>query len=222
LRRGRWFAGLNEDVQARIEAGGRVRNVRRGDVFIKQGDEPVGLIACIDGQIRAQTTAPSGKTALVTVFHPGDFFSFLGAADGRPHVLDYVASVESVIFVLPYQVTREIFATDQQLFLYLVGPQLIAMRKTIDYMTTTIRLSPIQRLAERLLDFSRSPYYPEGDHRPLLGLSQELLASAVLCTRQTTNELLGELQSRSLIKSEYGRIEILDPDGLRKIYAPPS
>jgi CRP-like cAMP-binding protein len=78
----------------------------------------------------------------------------------------------------------------------------------------------LQRLAERLLDLSRSPYYPDGEHRPILGLSQELLASAVLCTRQTTNELLRQLQSRGLIKSEYGRIDILDAEGLRKIFQP--
>lgn len=218
LRRGHWFNGLSQEIQARVENGGRLRNIRRGEAFIRLGDEPSGLFALVEGQVRAQTTAASGKTALITVFHPGDFFAFLACADGRPHTMDHVASVDSVIFVLPYPATREIFTADQKLFLYLVDPQLISLRKTIEYVSTTVRLSPMQRLAERLLDLSRSHYFPEGAHRPLLGLSQELLSSAVLCTRQTTNELLGELQSRGIIKSEYGRIDILDAEALRKIH----
>lgn len=217
LRRSRWFAALDDDVQRRIEVGGKQRSVRRGDIFIKQGDSPTGLCACIEGQLRAQTTAPSGKTALLSVIHPGDFFGFLSCADGRPHTMDHVASVESIVFVLPYPAAQEIFSSDTKLFLHLVDPQLVVLRKAIEYLTTTVRLSPIQRLAERLLDLSRSAHDPEAEHRPLLGLSQELLASAVLCTRQTTNELLGELQSRGIIRSEYGRIDILDPEALRKI-----
>ena len=132
--------------------------------------------------------------------------------------MDHVASVDSVIFMLPYPMVREIFAADPKLYVYLIDPQMVLVRRLVEYLTTTIRLSPMQRLAERLLEFSRSHYFPEGEHMPLLGLSQELLASAVLCTRQTTNELLGELQTRGLIKSEYGRIDILDADGLRKIH----
>jgi CRP-like cAMP-binding protein len=219
LRRGSWFAGLDADIQARIEAAGRVKSIRRGDVFIRQGDEPTGLYAVVEGQIRAQATASTGKAALVAIFHPGDFFCYLACADGRPHSTDHVASVDSTVFVLPQQPAREIFTADQKLFLHLVDPQLLSFRKAMEHLITTVRLSPIQRLAERLLDLSRSHYYPQGDHYPLLGLSQELLASAVLCTRQTTNELIGELQSRGLIRSEYGKIEILDPDGLRKIHA---
>lgn len=220
LKRGRWYSGLDRETQARIEAAGQIRQVRRGETFIKQGADASGLYGLIEGQVRAQCMASNGKVALIAVYHPSDFFSFISCADDRTHSMDHIASVESSIFVLPIAGVREIFASNQKLFLYLVDPPLISMRRVIEYMTSTIRLSPLQRLAERLLDLSRSPYYPDGEHRPILGLSQELLASAVLCTRQTTNELLRQLQSRGLIKSEYGRIDILDADGLRKIFQP--
>ena len=218
LNRGRWYGGLDRSTQARIEAAGQVRQVRRGETFIRQGADASGLYGLVEGQVRAQCMAANGKVALIAVFHPGDFFTFLSCADERPHSMDHIACVDSSIFVLPIAAVREIFAADPKLFLYLADPPLISVRRAIEYMTSTIRLSPLQRLAERLIDLSRSPYFPEGDHRPLLGLSQELLASAVLCTRQTTNELLRQLQTRGLIKSEYGRIDIIDAEGLRKIF----
>lgn len=220
LLRSPWYAGLDAETQRRIETGGRLRSVRRGEVIVNQGDEVTGLYALIDGQTRAQTAAINGKPALLGVLHPGDFFAFLACADGRPHSVDIVASIESQIFHLPIPTVREIFHAEQKLFMHLVDPQLISMRRITEYLTSAIRLSPIERLAERLLEFSRSPYYPEGEFRSLLGLSQELLASAVLCTRQTANELLGELEARKLIRSEYGQIDILDPVGLKKIFQP--
>ena len=46
-------------------------------------------------------------------------------------------------------------------------------------------------------------------------VSQEQLAMMVSTSRQTANHLLKELESRGLIRLQYGSIEILDLEGLR-------
>jgi CRP-like cAMP-binding protein len=214
LASGPWFAGLDASVQDRILAEGGIQRLRKNEVLVNRGDPAFALFGVLDGQLRSQATTCQGRTALISIVHRGDFFSFLTCADGKPHTMDVVASTDSSVFLLPIHVVREIFHADPQLFVYLVEPQLSNTRRFIDYMVNSVRRQPLQRLAERLLELSRSPYYPVGPHHPILGLSQEILASTILCTRQTTNELLGLLQSRNLVKCEYGRIEILDPEGL--------
>jgi CRP-like cAMP-binding protein len=220
LRSGRWFANLPPDIQDRVEAQGRLRAVRRGEIFMKHGEAATGLFFVVDGQARGQASVASGKTVLFGIAHVGDVVGFVACADGRPYAMDYVASVDGTMFVLPQPAVREIFFTDVKLYQHLVDPQSSMLRKFVDYLSTTARLTPMQRLAEKILDFSRSYFSPDAEHKPILGLSQELLASSINCTRQTTNELLGELQSRGLIRSEYGRIEVLDPTGLRRVHQP--
>jgi CRP-like cAMP-binding protein len=55
----------------------------------------------------------------------------------------------------------------------------------------------------------------EGRSRRLLALSQEQLALMLALSRQTTNQLLRDLQSRGLLRMHRGGIEILDLPGLR-------
>lgn len=217
LSSGPWFAGLDPAIQDRILARGAAKALRKNEVLVNKGDPAVALFAVLDGQLRSQATTSQGRTALVGVVHPRDFFSFLTCADGKPHTVDIVASTDSTVFILPIAAVREIFHADQKLFMYLVEPQLASTRRFVDYMVNSVRRQPLQRLAEKLLELSRSPYFPVGPHHPILGLSQEVLASAVICTRQTTNEMLGQLQARNLVKCDYGRIEILDPKALEAL-----
>lgn len=217
LSSGPWFAGLDPAIQDRILARGAAKALRKNEVLVNKGDPAVALFAVLDGQLRSQATTSQGRTALISVVHPGDFFSFLTCADGKPHTVDTVASTDSTVFILPIAAVREIFHADQKLFMYLVEPQLASTRRFVDYMVNSVRRQPLQRLAEKLLELSRSPYFPVGPHHPILGLSQEVLASAVICTRQTTNEMLGQLQARNLVKCDYGRIEILDPKALEAL-----
>lgn len=218
LAAGPWFAGLDRSVQDLVLAKGRPKQLRKNEVLINRGDPATALFGVLEGQLRSQaTTACQKRTVLISIVHPGDFFSFLTCADGKPHTMDVVASTDSAVFVVPIQAVREIFHADPKLCLYLIEPQLANTRRFVDYMLDSVRRQPLQRLAERLLELSRSPFYPVGPHHPILGLSQEILASTILCTRQTTNELLGLLQSRHLVKCDYGRIEILDPDGLSSL-----
>lgn len=214
---GPWFAGLDASVQDRILAEGRVHLLRKGEVLVNRGDPASALFGVLKGQLRAQATTCQGRTALISIVHPGDFFAFLACADGKPHAMDIVVSADCALFVLPIEAVRAIFHEDPKLFVYFVEPQFAMTRRIVDYLVNSIRRQPLQRLAERLLELSRSPFYPVGPHLPILGLSQEILASTILCTRQTTNELLGLLQSRGLVKCEYGRIEILDPEGLASL-----
>ncbi|HAX28697.1 MAG TPA: Crp/Fnr family transcriptional regulator, partial [Alteromonas macleodii] len=49
-------------------------------------------------------------------------------------------------------------------------------------------------------------------------LSQESLAQMINSSRQTVNQLLGELQQEGLVKRHYGKITIPEPDTLFSRY----
>jgi len=62
-----------------------------------------------------------------------------------------------------------------------------------------------------------------GQHLPknnaiTLTLSQESLAQMINSSRQTVNQLLGELESEGLLKRHYGKITIPEPDTLFSRY----
>jgi CRP-like cAMP-binding protein len=53
--------------------------------------------------------------------------------------------------------------------------------------------------------------------RRVLQLPQEQLASMLSLSRQTTNQLLKDLQGQGVLNLKYGEIEILDAERLRAL-----
>jgi CRP-like cAMP-binding protein len=74
------------------------------------------------------------------------------------------------------------------------------------------------RLAHRLLMIAEG--YGEIDPpRRVLQLPQEQLASMLSLSRQTTNQILNDLQGQGIVNLKYGEIEILDAERLRALAA---
>jgi CRP-like cAMP-binding protein len=72
------------------------------------------------------------------------------------------------------------------------------------------------RLAHRLLMIAEG--YGEIDPpRRVLQLPQEQLASMLSLSRQTTNQILNDLQGQGIVNLKYGEIEILDAQRLRML-----
>ena len=75
-------------------------------------------------------------------------------------------------------------------------------------------LPAAQRLARRLLMLAEG--YDNSRSRQVLHLPQEQLALMLsLLSRQTTNQILKDLEAQGILQLSYGGIEILDLAGLR-------
>jgi CRP-like cAMP-binding protein len=213
----RWFAGLESDVQRAMLSGGVMKRKKRGQLLFRQGDEPSGLFAIVQGQAHSQAENEEGRSIILSIYHAPEWVGFLACADGNPFTFDVVASVDSDIFFVPIPLVRSLFHSQPQRYMYLLAPQLSSLRKIYRYLISTIHLKPIERLAFRLIDFSRSPWYDDGEIRPIRGLSQETLATAIFSNRQDTNAMLQEFERRGLIRKSYGQIEVLDMPALARI-----
>ncbi|WP_371926595.1 Crp/Fnr family transcriptional regulator [Pseudomonas sp. ANT_H12B] len=76
----------------------------------------------------------------------------------------------------------------------------------------------LARLAHRLLMIAEG-YGEIAPPRRVLQLPQEQLASMLSLSRQTTNQILKDLQGQGILNLKYGEIEILDAERLRALAA---
>jgi len=89
------------------------------------------------------------------------------------------------------------------------------VRSAFQFIDSSAGLSLKHQLVKRLLMLTTS----YGQHLPrnnaiTLTLSQESLAQMINSSRQTVNQLLGELENEGLLKRHYGKITIPEPDTL--------
>ncbi|MCY1310493.1 Crp-like helix-turn-helix domain protein [compost metagenome] len=72
-----------------------------------------------------------------------------------------------------------------------------------------------QRLARRLLLITEG-YGGLTGKRRVIQLAQEQLAMMLAISRQTTNQILKELEAQGALRLTYGEIELLDVDLLKR------
>ena len=216
LMSGQWFSHLPVSLQDSLLSAARLRRLSPGQRLFKRGDPPCGLYAVLEGAVRIGTVSEQGKEALLSLVEAPHWFGEIGVFDGLPRTHDAFAVSHCTLLHI-----------SQNPLLALLDGQPVHWRQLALLMSQKLRMTFINleqlsllpapaRLAHRLLMIAEG--YGELDEpRRVLQLPQEQLASMLSLSRQTTNQILKELQGQGVIGLSYGEIEILDAARLREL-----
>ncbi|TPG77240.1 Crp/Fnr family transcriptional regulator [Pseudomonas arsenicoxydans] len=216
LMSGQWFSHLPVSFQDSLLAAARLRRLSSGQLLFKRGDPPCGLYAVLEGSVRIGAVSEQGKEALLSLVEPPHWFGEICLFDGQARTHDAFAVGTCTLLHIP-----------QTALLKLLDEQPVYWRQLALLMSHKLRLTFINleqlslmpapaRLAHRLLMIAAG--YGEIDPpRRVLQLPQEQLASLLSLSRQTTNQLLKELQGQGILNLKYGEIEIVDAERLRAL-----
>ncbi len=221
LAAGRWFAGLPAELAQALTAMAHVRTLQQGQALFLRGDPPCGLYAVVRGAIDISGVGGSGpqpRAALLTRLEPPAWFGEIAVFDHAPRTHDaHAAEAGTAVLQVPHAPLRA-WLQDHPAHWHALGLLLADKLRTAFVALEELALLPApQRLARRLVLMAEGygQWAGEGRSRRLLALSQEQLALMLALSRQTTNQLLRDLQSRGLLRMHRGGIEILDLPGLR-------
>jgi len=215
LRTGRWFAGLPDDLQARLVDAATLRTLAARQPLFARGDEADGLYAVVDGSIRVSGASESGREALLTLLEPPSWFGEISIFDGAPRTHDAVAESESLVVHVARPALDDILAAEPRWWRELGMLVTSKLRLAFTAMEDMALLPIAVRLARRLALMAEG-YGERSLRRRTVEVSQEQLAQMLSTSRQTANQLLKELEARGLIRLAYGTIEILDLEGLQR------
>ena len=212
---GTWFARLPDVVQDELMLAGRQRHLPAGATLFRVGDQPTGLHGLLGGDLHIIGSASNGHEMLMAIHRTGDWMGFLTCIDRQAHPLSAIAAVDCSIFSVPPTAIARIFERDVATFRLLLAPELRVGRRNYRWLVEMAMRPTLQRIAERLVDLGRWTHGERtGPVSPIENVSQEALAAATNVSRQTMNSALHELEALGLIKTGYGRIDIIDSRGL--------
>lgn len=214
LRQGHWFSGLPTALQEALLTAAQVQPLAAGQVLFRRGDKPCGLYAVVAGGMRIGAVSATGKEALLTLVEAPYWFGEISLFDGQPRTHDAFAESASTLLWVPQ--ARLLMLLEQQPqhwrdFALLMSQKLRLAFIALEEMSL---LPAAPRLARRLLLMAEN--YGEGEPRRVLHLPQEQLALMLAISRQTTNQILKELEGQGILRLTYGEIEILDWPRLRQ------
>lgn len=215
LLAGHWYAGLPAELQQALLGMARVQRLEPGQRLFSRGDKPSGLYAVVDGAMRIGAVNAHGKEALLTLVEPPYWFGEISLFDGQPRTHDAFAEGPCTLLLLPQTSLLALLERQPQYwrdFALLMSQKLRLAFIALEEMSL---LPAAPRLARRLLLMAEN--YGEGEPRRVLHLAQEQLALMLAVSRQTTNQILKELEGQGILRLSYGEIEVLDLARLRQV-----
>lgn len=212
-----WYSQLEPSFQQFILEHSHMLEVLKDQSIFLSGDTFNGLYAVLEGAVRLGYIDIQGKETVAAIAEPIMWFGEISLVDQQPRSHDAIAVQKAVILHLPSANLQLLLQQHPQFWFHiaqLTSQKLrFAFLELISFQTQNIK----QRLAQRLL-FILNGY---GNHLSIeqnsIHLSQEQLAQMLVCSRQTVNQELQELEKQGVLKVAFRKIEILDFNLLHQI-----
>ncbi|MBX3234264.1 MAG: Crp/Fnr family transcriptional regulator [Labilithrix sp.] len=215
LRSGRWFGGLAPEVQDDLLALAVVKTLAPEETLFLRGAEPDGLYAVVDGSVRICGRTDAGKEVLLTVIDPPGWFGEIAVFDGDVRTHDAIAQVETTVILVPQVPLLAMLAANPPRWRDLAMLLATKLRLVFAMVEDTVALPLKTQLARRVLSLARVHGEWDDRSRRVLSVGQEQLATMLGTSRQTVNAILKDFAAKGLLRASYGRIELLDFEGLR-------
>jgi len=209
-----WFRGLPVELRDYLVSHATLITLEKGQFLYRRGDRSYGLYAVLGGALAIGTVGADGKEALLAVLGPTAWIGEISLFDGLPRPNDVTAVSRTLLLHVPEPALQGLLDSTPRYwrdFALLMTQRLRVSFENAEAMTL---LPAAQRVANRLLMIAGG-YGGLNASQSRIRVSQDSLASMVSLSRQTTNQLLKNLESQRILSLKSGEIAILDFDRLR-------
>lgn len=216
LQHGHWFRQLSPALQDRLLEAARPLALAAGERLFQRGDAPCGLYAVLSGAIRIGAVSAGGKEALLTLVEAPHWCGEICLFDGQPRTHD--AYAEGATRLLRVSQASVQALLDEQPRYWREFALLMSHKLRLAFVALEQQslMGAAPRVAFRLLQMAAGYGEVDGPRR-VLQLSQEQLALMLSLSRQTTNQILKNLQQEGALRLGYGEIEIVDSARLEQL-----
>jgi CRP/FNR family transcriptional regulator, cyclic AMP receptor protein len=213
LRASLWTRTLTAGQIERVEAETQLRVLPVGVPACRKGEPVEHWIGIVDGLVKMTSMNNEGKTTTFLGVTSGGWFGEGSLLKDKTRKYDVVTLRESRVAYMPRATFEWLLDTSIDFNRFLLMQLNERLGQFIAMVEYERLLEPDARVARSLASLFNPVLYPE--QATAVQLSQEEIGYLTGVSRQRVNQALQVLEKAGLLKVEYGRIRILDLDGLR-------
>jgi len=217
LQQGQWFHSLPAHVQQQLLSHAKIKHLTAQQYLFYRNDAFDGLYCVLEGALRINSHNEQGKEALLAVIEPCNWFGEIALIDGLPRTHDAVAEKPSKLLWIPPAALEQMLQDNPLCWRYLAQLSTQKIRFTFASLEENALFPAFKRVVSRLIVIAEGYGELSQNSRRVLNLPQEQLASMLAISRQTTNQILKQLEMQQLIRVDYREVEILDLAGLKQL-----
>jgi len=214
LRSSLWGQGLTEEEMLRALAGTSERSFAPGAFICMKGEPVEYWMGVIDGLGKMASHWTTGKTTSLTGISTGGWFGEGSMLKKERRRYDVMAIRETRVAFMNHSTFNWLMDHSIPFNRYLITQINERLGQFIGMIENERMLDTDARIARGLAALFNPVLYP-GTNR-LLQISQEELGYLAGVSRQRANQALKVLEDAGLVRSEYGGINVLDLEGLRR------
>jgi CRP-like cAMP-binding protein len=203
-----YFKALGDDEVTRLARTVIERQFEKDQVVFLEGEPCQGLFIIREGSVKIYKLSPEGREQILSYVKPGDSFNEVAVFDGGPNPANVVAAEATALWIVPRAAIVELIQKNSQVALVVIQNLGARLRHLVGLVEDLSLRQVSARLAKLLLETATS-----GER----ALTQQEMASRLGTVREMIGRSLRQLETRGLIKTERGRIVILDRDELEKL-----
>lgn len=212
LRQTPFFAKLPADAISQISGFFREKGFAAGQTIYTAGDPAMGLYVVAVGKVKLARTTESGKTVVLGVIGPGDFFGSLSALGDRVYPDSAVAHTACCVLAVAsadFQAILRRYPQVANATLEIVATRLASMHELVEQLSAH---PAEQRIASTLLALAGKLGEKKGNAILIqMPLSRQDLAEMTGITPETASRILMQFRRSGLIRSGRRWVAILDP-----------
>lgn len=217
LQKGSWFSSLPVDFQHALLANGQICELMPQQYLFKRHDPFDGIYCVLKGALKINNHSEAGKEALLALIEPYSWFGEIALIDHLPRTHDVVSETASRVLRIKPMALEQILQQTPLYWRYIARLSTQKLRFALLALEENALLPAFKRLVNRIIIIAEG-YGEFSDYsRRVLHLPQEQLASMLGISRQTTNQILKQLQALQIIRVDYREIEILDLAALKAL-----
>ncbi|NYT37529.1 Crp/Fnr family transcriptional regulator [Allopusillimonas soli] len=209
-----WFRLLDPAQQARVLHDAQYARYPAGALIERKGERAHAWIGVLDGLIKVSVGSPDGKMASLTGVPSGGWIGEGSLLKHEERKYDVVALRDSHIARLPEATFNWLLDSSIPFNRYLLHQLNERVGQFIGKAEYDRLLAADARVARCLAELFNPMLYPGISMR--LDITQEEIGYLARTSRQRTNQALRTLEDARLLRVEYGAVEVIDLEGLRR------
>ncbi|HUV01304.1 MAG TPA: Crp/Fnr family transcriptional regulator [Bacteroidales bacterium] len=211
------FKGLNQKDKELIDQHHIVSVYRKGDIVIREGEKPRGLLCLASGKIKTFRIGVGGREQILKMVRQQGFIGYRSLFSDNLHPFSGMAVEDSAVVIFEKNTLLRILKRNADLTLKLMKVMsdelLFANNRIVSLTQKHVR----GRIAESLL-ILRDTYGLEADGKTIrIMLSREDIAHLSNMTTSNAIRTLSNMSSEKIIEMEGRRIKILNGSSLEHI-----
>jgi CRP-like cAMP-binding protein len=214
LEKSPWAGRLPPEALARVRRETLVRDVPADGLVCRKGEPVEHWVGVVDGLVKISSVSFEGKLVTFTGVPPGGWFGEGSLLKDEPRRYDVIALRASRIAYVPRELFQWLLDSSiafNRFLLLQLNERLGQFIATVEYERL---LGADARVARCIAQLFNPLLYP-GSGRELK-VSQAEIGYLTGLSRQRANQALHALESRGLIRVEYGGITVADLPGLSR------